>query len=393
MTSIFNKISDYSYRKDYTLKYYQNEYATKNRKNNEKIVSYILSDECLDDIKRISKGDIFFKAPIMNKISKGEGRYRHVFCYEYKETALLSLIVRALFDKYDYIFSDNLYSYRSSRTNYDVFKKIVSIKDIKTLYALKVDVSEYDKCIDKTTLKEIIEARIDEKEMTNFLCRFIELDKYIYKDEEYFDKQAVRAGCPLTPFLENLYLIDYDEKIISKCNSYFRFNDDILIYGTKEQIDECFLFTKDYFLKKKLILNENKIKIVSPNEEISFLGMRINGDVDISFAIINNIKRLLTNKVHTILSFKRQLGLSDDLAMSFMLEYEKKLYPYLQLLFGRITKLDGIRKIDNIMQDCLRYVGSGKFNKKRYKIKYKTLQELGYVPLVSIYYKWEWKKK
>ena len=39
------------------------------------------------------------------------------------------------------------------------------------------------------------------------------------------------------------------------------------------------------------------------------------------------------------------------------------------------------------MQECLRYIKTGRHNKKNYNLKYEELKKLGYKPLVSEYYK------
>ena len=393
MTSLFNKLCEYSYRENYIRKFFKDRAASKKSKNCEEIIEYILSDRCAEDIKRLSEGDIFFKPPVMKMLPKGDGAYRRVFSYDSKDRALLGMINRALFDSCDYLFSENLYSYRRGISNYDAFKKIRSIEERDKLYAYKADVKAYDACIDGGKLKEMLEEKIDDKEMAAFLCRFIEQDEYIYKGEVCLERQAVKAGSPLTPFFEDLFLTDYDEKIVSLCADYFRVNDDILIYGTKKQTEECEAFTKEFFAEKHLIINEQKSRIFQPGEEITFLGMEIGEDLDISSSAIEDIRRVLTKKARAVLSLKRELCLSDDTAMSLMLKFEQNLYSELLLLFGRVNKTDGIRKIDSIMQDCLRIVGSGKFGRGRYRIRYKALQELGYVPLINIYYQWEWKKK
>lgn len=55
--------------------------------------------------------------------------------------------------------------------------------------------------------------------------------------------------------------------------------------------------------------------------------------------------------------------------------------------FPIINTSKGLNEIDLYMQECLRYVKTGKHNKKNYNLKYKELKQMCYRPLVSEYYK------
>ena len=57
--------------------------------------------------------------------------------------------------------------------------------------------------------------------------------------------------------------------------------------------------------------------------------------------------------------------------------------------FPIINTTKGIHEIDLYVQQTLRYIATGKYNKKNYNITYTKLKELGYRPLVSEYYKFK----
>ena len=61
--------------------------------------------------------------------------------------------------------------------------------------------------------------------------------------------------------------------------------------------------------------------------------------------------------------------------------------------FPVINTVEGLHEIDEYMQQELRYIATGKHNKKNYNITYERLKELGYKPLVSEYYKFKDNKK
>ena len=55
--------------------------------------------------------------------------------------------------------------------------------------------------------------------------------------------------------------------------------------------------------------------------------------------------------------------------------------------FPIINTSKGLHEIDLYMQECLRYIRTGRYNKKNYNLKYEELKRLGYRPLVGEYYK------
>ena len=55
--------------------------------------------------------------------------------------------------------------------------------------------------------------------------------------------------------------------------------------------------------------------------------------------------------------------------------------------FPVINTDEGLKEIDEYMQQELRFISTGKHSKKNYNVKYEKLKQLGYRPLVSEYYK------
>ena len=51
-----------------------------------------------------------------------------------------------------------------------------------------------------------------------------------------------------------------------------------------------------------------------------------------------------------------------------------------------LTPREVVRELDRYMQDCIRYIVAGNHGKKRYNLRYATLQAWGYRPLVHEYY-------
>ena len=57
--------------------------------------------------------------------------------------------------------------------------------------------------------------------------------------------------------------------------------------------------------------------------------------------------------------------------------------------FPIINVTNSLKIIDNYLQQSIRYISTGKYNKKNYNIRYTKLKELGYKTLVNEYYNYK----
>lgn len=399
MDSLFDTILSDNYRKKYCQEFLSRHINDNNvsEQSNEyyiNSINYIMSDECTDDIKKLQDAKLFYSPPNLYRIPKGNGKYRQVYNYDEKTRALLGFIAYSLHTSYDYLFCEGLCSYRKGYSYLSSCLRIVKTPNINELYCYKVDFLTYDHSIDEYELSKIIRLKIKDKKMSDFLCYFISDKRYIYNNKIYEDGPPVKTGSPLTTFFCKLYLSDYDIEISKKSQIYCRFSDDIIMYGSAEQINDCIKYSLEEFKNKKLTINNAKSGIYNPGEKIEYLGMVIKGDkLGISDKKVEAISQITRKKIYSILKLKRIYSLSDEFAMKIALQYLETYTPYFESLFRCINYIEGLNKIDRIMQNALRVIGSGKFGKSRYRIKYKQLKKIGYKPLVSKYYSWDWTKK
>ena len=54
--------------------------------------------------------------------------------------------------------------------------------------------------------------------------------------------------------------------------------------------------------------------------------------------------------------------------------------------FPLINSVEGLRELDNYLQQNLRFLSTGKHSKANYRVRYSTLKRLGYRSLVHEYY-------
>ena len=89
--------------------------------------------------------------------------------------------------------------------------------------------------------------------------------------------------------------------------------------------------------------------------------------------------------------------LGEYAARAFVKRINTKLYDnpvYSELTWTRwffpvINTDETLKKIDEYMQECIRYLATGKRTKSRYNFRYEDIKNLGYRNLVNEYYKFK----
>lgn len=344
-----------------------------------------------------------FSIPNKIYINKGNStKKRVVYKFNNDELIILKYISYLLYD-YDYLFCNNLYSFRKDITMKDAIYKIKELLG-KGFYAYKVDISNYFNSIDKDILLSMLSNDISDKDLFNVIKDVIDNDNVIYEDEIIHENKGILAGCPLSAFLANYYLKDMDEYFFGNDILYFRYSDDIIIFSEdKDKLVEYSNVVKKFLFDYKLSINTNKEFFYDKDDIIEFLGFSFNKEfIDISSNSIDKAKSRLRRSSRKL---RRQVedGLLDlDEAVKIMIKKnDKKFYgnkreelSWKYWFFPVINCTFGLEELDHYYQECLRYLFTGKHNKKNYKlVPYDKFKEYGYKSLVHEYYLFREKEK
>ena len=212
------------------------------------------------------------------------------------------------------------------------------------------------------------------------------------------EEKGIMAGVPISAFLSNVFLNAIDHFYAEKNILYARYADDIILFCESEKLYDYVVTLENQILKLNLNLNQDKREIIAPNNKWTFLGFSYdNGVVDISDITKKKIKQKIKRFSKKIRRWMIAKNASPERALKTInRKFNKKFYfmengkdlTWSRWFFPVINTTNGLREIDKYMQECLRYVVTGKHNKKNYgNIKYSYLKQCNYRPLVSEYYK------
>ncbi len=364
---------------------------------------YILNKKYKPITSKLKTNSYSFSIPYKIYINKGNStKKRVVYKFNNDELIVLKYISYLLYD-YDNLFCNNLYSFRKNITMKDAIYRIKELLN-KELFAYKVDISNYFNSIDKDILLSNLKDDINDNDLFNIVKNVIDNDNAIYEDKLIHENKGILAGCPLSAFLANYYLKEMDNYFHKNNILYFRYSDDIIIFSDdKEKIVEYSNIIKKFLFDYKLCINNDKEFFYNKDDIIEFLGFSFNKKfIDISSNSINKAKSRLRRSSKQLRRQVENGSLFLDDAIKIMIKKnDKKFYgnrreelSWRYWFFPVINSTIGLELIDHYYQECLRYLITGKHNKKNYKIvPYKKLKDYCYKSLVHEYYYFKEKEK
>jgi len=372
----------------------------------QKLREFIDNKRYLDVLKKYENTGAFPPPRLIMVNKKSSEKKRTVFSFDEDPSLVLKYYGFRL-HCYDAYFCNNLYSFRKERSVKTAVSCLLKNKNINRYYGMKLDIHDYfnsaDTCIALNKLKKWLKGQEN-------LYRLIEnilTDPYVYdnkstnQDAEKIvspEHKGLMAGSPLSPFLANIYLHELDEYFRDKEIFYARYSDDILFFArTKEEYDDAKAFVIQYLKENLLTVNPNKVKEIIPGEKFEFLGFGFDeGLVDISSQAFDKIKKKLKRKAKAICRWKEKRNVLPEKAVMVYIKYFNRKFfenpikselTWARWYFPVISTDRTLKEIDHYMQACIRFIFTGKHNKKNFNLRYDKIKSLGYRSLVNMYHK------
>ena len=349
--------------------------------------------------ENINSKDFCFSVPGKRFLNKhGKAKKRVVYTFSETENTVLKLIAFLLY-RYDDAQPSVCYSFRRS---FGAKKAIITItkeKDIAKKYSCKLDIKDYFNRINIELLLPILHNILsDDKPVYRFFEKLLTEDKALFDGTIINEKRGAMAGTPVSQFFANIYLAEMDNYFLDAGILYARYSDDIIFFSeTEDELKNYFGIVKNFLLKYHLEVNSDKVKITAPGEKWDYLGISFNnGKIGLSETTLKKIKGKIRRKARSIYRWKTRKHASNDKAMSvFSRVINKKFFgredddefTWARWFFPLITEDEDLKKIDAHVQEYMRYVSSGRFNKANYRIRYSDLKRCGYKSLVNEYHR------
>ena len=355
----------------------------------EAAVSYLLSSASKKRIQALIQEETLDLLPLRRTLTIN-GKARDTFTVSFYDNLVLGCINHTL-HRYDYLFSSNVYLHVAGRRPLDVFIRLHHDKEFSSLFLFRGDIHAFDPSMDEEVLLERVHMLFAfDPDLEAFLERYVRLKAYVREEggTVYEDGPAQYTGLPLGGFLENVYLSDFDRIVEEKASFYVRCGDDIIL-GTKDKrkTAEVADLVISLLEERKLTMSPKKTFLLNPKEPFVYLGWRIQGDaIDFPTGYLASLEQRIRMRADRLRRFHggRPLRLISVIKIVNAIIQENNFYS----AFQYITVDEGLKRIDHMIYECIRTLGSGYRGKQKYKITHEDLQACGYQTLVNTYYKY-----
>ena len=364
----------------------------------EKADAFVGEQKYLTIAQRIGQGESL-GIPVKKIVNKiGTNKKRVVYTYGQDEMRALSLIAYLLY-RYDHCFAPNCYAFRQGLRPQDAIRQVNKALQYRHMWAYKLDIHDYFNSIPiELLLPMLAEMLSDDLQLYRLFEQMLTNPLVLYNGKVVEEKHGIMAGTPTSPFLANVYLSDVDHHFHDAGVVYARYSDDIILFAPDRETLETHKSTLLKLIEQHgLTVNPDKERIYSPDEAFEFLGFKCHGnEVSISASTIKKMKGKISRRARALMRWRKRKGVDAERAMKAMIcHYNRKFFDdndpenltWSRWYFPVINRTEGLKEIDQYLQQQIRYLSTGKHTKANYRVDYETLKRLGYRSLVNEYYR------
>ena len=360
--------------------------------------AFVGEQKYLNVAQRIAQGESL-GIPVKKVINKvGTNKKRVVYTFGPDEMRALSLISYLLY-RYDHCFAPNCFAFRRGLRPQDALRSVNRALQHRPMWAYKLDIHDYFNSIPvERLLPMLAETLADDPQLYRFFEQMLTNPNVLFNGQVIEEQHGIMAGTPTAPFLANVYLSAVDRHFHEAGVVYARYSDDIILFApdreTLEEHKATLLGLVDHY---GLTVNPAKERIYSPDEPFEFLGFRCHGtEVGISEATIKKMKGKISRRARALMRWRKRKGVDAERAMKSMIaHYNRKFFDdddpenltWSRWYFPVINQTDGLKEIDQYLQQQIRFLSTGKHTKANYRVDYETLKRLGYRSLVNEFYR------
>lgn len=336
--------------------------------------------------------------PAKKTINKmGTGKKRVVYTYGADEMRTLSLISYLLY-RYDHCFAPNCYAFRQGLHPQDAIRSVNKALEHHPMWAYKLDIHDYFNSIPIDKLLPMLsKIMADDPPLYRFFEQMLTDDHVLCNGEVIEEKHGIMAGTPTSPFLANVYLSDIDHHFDDAGVVYARYSDDIIVFAPDRPTLEAHKAQLLQLIEQHgLTVNPDKECVYLPDEPFEFLGFRCHGkEIGISASTVKKMKGKISRHARALMRWRKRKGVDAEKTMEAMIRhYNRKFFEdddpetlnWSRWYFPVINQTDGLKEIDQYLQQQIRFLSTGNHTKANYRVDYETLKRLGYRSLVSEFY-------
>lgn len=211
------------------------------------------------------------------EIEKPEGGVRLLGIPTVKDRVVQQAIVNIIEPIFDKTFHPSSYGYRPNHSQHQAVAKAERfINKYGLEHVVDMDLSKCFDTLDHEIMVQAVAERISDGSVLGLIKKFLK-SGVMHNDNFSNTEIGSPQGGVISPLLSNIYLNQFDQKMMKKSIRIVRFADDILIFAKDKKTAGNYRSYARKVLEDelKLKINEEKTKITSVYEGIQFLGFVI----------------------------------------------------------------------------------------------------------------------
>lgn len=278
---------------EWLLRAHQHARKKKRYRSEVMVFSARLEDNLLEIQRRMLDGS--YQLGPYRKLWVDVPKKRLVMALPYPDRIVQWSIYLYLKPFYEKLFIEDSFACRDEKGSHKAARRLqswirqVERKPGKSWYYLKLDISKYFYRIHHDTLLSILERRIKDRNMMNFIRGIVNskaepfgLPKGRKPENTPPDEWLYDVGMPIgnltSQLFANIYLNELDQfgKHVLKAHYYIRYMDDVILLAPDKEKLHGWLSRIENFLKVELHLDLNEKTCIRPiSAGIEFVGIRI----------------------------------------------------------------------------------------------------------------------
>ena len=210
-------------------------------------------------------------------IPKPDGSERHLGIPNVQDRVIQQAILQVLTPIFDPSFSESSFGFRPKRSAHGAAKQVQRIIRQKHRYCVDMDLSKFFDRVQHDVLMHRVARKVHDKRLLRLIGSYLRagvmVDGLLQPSHE-----GTMQGGPLSPFLANILLDDFDKELEKRGLPFVRYADDFLIFTKTEAASQrVFRSVEDYLTRKlKLVVNQQKSRTLK-TDGVEFLGFQFQG--------------------------------------------------------------------------------------------------------------------
>ena len=233
--------------------------------------------------------------------------------------------------------SDASFGFIKGRSVRQAIQKSLDLRRSRR-WAYKTDISKFFDTLNRSRVRNEVRKRIRIPSLYNLIVRATccEVKARDRRQQKRIHKAGIRAGTglrqgmPISPYLANLFLWEFDHAALARDFAMVRYADDLIFFADcKADCDEIHRFCDDKLRSIGLSIDpigKGKTFIAEPDESVEFLGISIDAS---NSEYVANVPKMKIDNCRSELASLGDLGV--------LLERKLTISTLMQKLSGKVT--------------------------------------------------------